>query len=369
MTPYLKLRDVTKTYDSAVALSGVGLDIARGEFMTLLGPSGSGKTTLLRIVAGLLTPDRGTLVLGGDDMTARPAWERDIGLVFQNYALFPHMDARTNVGFGLEMRGIAGAEAARRIDEALEIVSMGEYGTRHPSELSGGQQQRIAIARAIAIKPRLLLLDEPLSNLDAVLRQSVRGELRELHSRTGLTTIMVTHDQVEALALADRVALMEAGKIVQIDTPERLYDQPATAFVAGFLGAPPANLMPLAPHRAPGVVSLGGAEWRPEGVAAACLAGLDRAVLLALRPEALRIVPTDTTGAIVGQLRAVEYLGGERLAHVEVVGAAPETPTVCVRIGHAPPEPGQPVGILPDAVTGLFDRETGAKSALPPKGA
>lgn len=363
MTAYLTILGVAKTYGHAIALNRIEMEIARGEFLALLGPSGSGKTTLLRILAGLLEPDRGTLVLDGSDITRSPAWERDIGLVFQNYALFPHMDVRRNVGFGLDMRGIRGGEAERRIDEALDTVSMRDYGTRRPAELSGGQQQRIAIARAIAIKPRLLLLDEPLSNLDAVLRQSVRVELRELHERTGLTTIMVTHDQVEALTLADRVALMERGEVLQIDRPEVLYDRPASAFAAAFLGSPPANLLPVAPGGTPGVVSAGGVAWRPAGRAAHVLATLRAPARLALRPETLLLVGQDTPGAIAGRLRAVEYMGGERLAHVEITGADAPAPVLLVRSAEALPDAGQTVFVLPGAVTGLYDNDSGAEIA------
>ncbi|MBU2959345.1 ABC transporter ATP-binding protein [Citreicella sp. C3M06] len=363
MTAYLTIRDVAKSYGRATALRRIDMEIARGEFLTLLGPSGSGKTTLLRILAGLLEPDRGALVLDGRDITRSPAWERDIGLVFQNYALFPHMDVRGNVGFGLEMRGIGGAEAARRIDEALDTVSMRDYGARRPSELSGGQQQRIAIARAIAIKPRLLLLDEPLSNLDAVLRQSVRVELRELHQRTGLTTVMVTHDQVEALTLADRVALMDGGELLQIDPPERLYECPASAFAAGFLGSPPANLLSVEPHSEAGAIRLCGALWRPTGPAAAALSGLRGPARLALRPETLRLLAEPAPGAIPGRMKAVEYMGGERLAHVAIDGAAPGTPALLVRGAGALADPGQLVYVLPGSVTGVFDTDSGARLA------
>jgi len=366
MTAYLTIRDVRKSYGRAIALNSIDMDISRGEFLALLGPSGSGKTTLLRIMAGLLIPDRGSLVLDGIDITKAPAWDRDIGLVFQNYALFPHMNVRRNVGFGLDMRAIRGAEADRRIDEALEIVSMRQYGTRRPDELSGGQQQRIAIARAIAIKPRLLLLDEPLSNLDAVLRQSVRVELRDLHERTGLTTIMVTHDQVEALTVADRVALMEKGELLQIDSPEALYTHPASAFAATFLGSPPANLIPVAPGVARGVVSIAGAAWRPIGPAERVLSDLCAPARLALRPETLALHLQDTPGAISGLLRAVEYMGGERLAHVEITGTSSPAPVLLVRSAHSLPDVGQKVFILPSAITGLYDNDSGSHGKSAP---
>lgn len=242
MSDYLSIEGIGKRYGMATALEAIDIGVSRGEFLALLGPSGCGKTTLLRIIAGLLNADGGKIVLDGLDITDLPPWKRDIGLVFQNYALFPHMSVRENVGFGLQMRKIDARAIVPLVDEALDVVRLRDYAERRPSELSGGQQQRVAIARAIAIKPRLLLLDEPLSNLDAVLRNSVRVELRELHERTGLTTIMVTHDQAEALTLADRIAVLSQGSVLQHDTAEVIYEQPQTAFVAAFVGSPPASL-------------------------------------------------------------------------------------------------------------------------------
>ncbi len=357
MSAYLSIRNVAKTYGRSIALNRIEMDVCRGEFLALLGPSGSGKTTLLRILSGLLDADHGEITLEGRNISRTPAWERDIGLVFQNYALFPHMDVRTNVGFGLEMRRIRGSEAARRIDEALDTVSMLEFGSRMPSELSGGQQQRIAIARAIAIKPRLLLLDEPLSNLDAVLRQSVRVELRELHDRTGLTTIMVTHDQVEALTLSDRVALMECGEVLQIGSPEDLYQRPASAFAASFLGSPPANLLPVTPVGVPGEFKIGEMPWKPAGSVAEILARLTHPANIALRPETLSLSENHLPGSIPGKLKAVEYMGGERLAHVEIFDEG--GPIVLVRTAAEIPEPGTKVFVVPTVITGLYDTENG----------
>jgi ABC-type sugar transport system ATPase subunit len=358
MTARLSIRGLRKTYGAATALDTVDLDLGAGELMALLGPSGCGKTTLLRILAGLLDPDRGQVLLGGEDISRRHAWERDIGLVFQNYALFPHMDVRQNVGFGLEMRKIGGAEAERRIDEALDIVSMRDFARRRPAELSGGQQQRIALARAIAIKPRLLLLDEPLSNLDAVLRQTVRVELRELHDRTGLTTIMVTHDQAEALTMADRVALMNAGSVLQVDPPAVLYERPGSAFAAAFLGSPPANLLPVAPGSAG--TALAGQPWAPQMPLAVMLAGLSGPARLALRPETLIPVAPETPGAIVGRLKTVEYTGAERLAHV-ALGRDGRGPVIVARTAAPLPAAGTVLGLATGTVAGLFDDATGAR--------
>ena len=236
----VRCRDVVRRYGAAAALHGVSLDVADGEFVALLGPSGSGKTTLLRIIAGLDGPDAGTVEIDGRDMADVPARARRIGFVFQHYALFRHMTVLENIGFGLRVRPRAQRPAAAairaRAAELLALVQMAELGDRTPDQLSGGQRQRVALARALAIEPRLLLLDEPFGALDARVRRELRRWLRELHVSMGLTSIFVTHDQEEALELADRIAVLRAGRIEQIDTPERLYAAPATAFVHGFLG-------------------------------------------------------------------------------------------------------------------------------------
>jgi ABC-type sugar transport system ATPase subunit len=354
---YLKIDSVQKSYGRTQALGEVSLAVAKGEFLALLGPSGCGKTTLLRIIAGLLEANGGQIVLDGQDVTRLPAWKRDIGLVFQNYALFPHMSVAENVGFGLEMRGISAAERARQVAEALEVVRLGDYAARKPAELSGGQQQRVAIARAIAIKPRLLLLDEPLSNLDAVLRNSVRVELRELHERTGLTTVMVTHDQAEALTLADRVAVMSAGRVEQFGTAEAIHEEPATAFVASFVGSPPANLLNVT-MGVDGSFAVGGTGWQPPMAVAAALGQLTRReVWLGLRPETLKIVAPDTAQALIGSIKAVEYMGSDRLVHVAIGDQV-----VNVRVTGALADMGPRVGIaVPDRAPIVFATETGER--------
>jgi putative spermidine/putrescine transport system ATP-binding protein len=235
--PYLALRAVTKRYGiEPEVVSDCTLDVARGEFITLLGPSGCGKTTVLRVIAGLVPPSSGRVMLGGGDITASPAHARNIGLVFQNYALFPHLSVERNVAFGLDMRGIRGAPARDRVSRALDLVRLGGFQSRKPSELSGGQQQRVALARALVIEPAILLLDEPLSNLDAKLRDDLRGEIRDIQTRLGITTLFVTHDQAEALTMSDRVAVMNRGQIEQVGTPAEIYERPATPFVATFVG-------------------------------------------------------------------------------------------------------------------------------------
>jgi sulfate transport system ATP-binding protein len=232
--------DVVRRYGGAAALHGVSLDVADGEFVALLGPSGSGKTTLLRIIAGLDAPDAGVVEIDGRDVAGVPARLRRVGFVFQHYALFRHMTVLENIGFGLRVRPRAQRPAAAairaRAAELLALVQMPELGGRYPDQLSGGQRQRVALARALAIEPRLLLLDEPFGALDAQVRKDLRRWLRELHGRMGLTSIFVTHDQDEALELADRIAVLRAGRIEQIDTPERLYAHPASAFVHSFMG-------------------------------------------------------------------------------------------------------------------------------------
>ncbi len=234
---YLQLIDLQVAYDRNVpVLDGFQLSVERGELVSLLGPSGCGKTTTLRTVAGFIEPSRGQVLVDGQDYTRLPPNRRDIGLVFQSYALFPHLSVFQNVAFGLRMRGLRGPEVERRVREALALVDLAGYENRRPAQLSGGQRQRVAVARAIVIEPKLLLMDEPLSNLDAKLRTSMRTELRRLQQRLGITMLYVTHDQVEALSLSDRVVVMNQGRIEQIGTPEEIFHQPATPFVADFMG-------------------------------------------------------------------------------------------------------------------------------------
>ncbi len=237
----LQLEHVGKTFGSVVAVDDVSLDIAAGEFLTLLGPSGCGKTTTLRMIAGFETATSGRVLLEGRDITRLPPRQRGIGMVFQNYALFPHLNVFENVAYGLRAGGVKRAQLPARVQAALELVGLAELSQRRVQDLSGGQQQRIAVARAIAPEPRLLLLDEPLSNLDAAMRERTRTELRALLKRLGMTAIFVTHDQEEAFALSDRIAVLNHGRLQQVGAPEQLYDHPANAFVAGFMGR--ANLL------------------------------------------------------------------------------------------------------------------------------
>lgn len=233
---YLELKGLTVRYGTVNAVDNFNLSVTRGEFVSLLGPSGCGKTTTLQTIAGFVEASAGSIVLDGKDLTGiRPA-KRNLGIVFQNYALFPHMTVAANVGFGLEMRGVAQAERKQRVSKTLNLVGLQGFADRLPRRLSGGQQQRVALARALAIEPRLLLLDEPLSNLDSKLREEMQAELSRIQHEIGTTTIMVTHDQGEALALSDRVVLMRQGRIEQTARPREIYDRPMNDFVAGFLG-------------------------------------------------------------------------------------------------------------------------------------
>ncbi|HEY7657916.1 MAG TPA: ABC transporter ATP-binding protein [Burkholderiales bacterium] len=277
--------NVSLAYGKTRVLTDVSIAIEPGEFFALLGPSGSGKSTLLRLLAGFLQPRAGSIRVGGEDVTRVPPWERDIGMVFQNYALWPHMTVRQNVAFGLEERRLPRAEVERRAAAALDLVGLGEFGARRPGQLSGGQQQRVALARTIAIEPKVLLLDEPLSNLDAKLRIHMRGELLALQRKLGITTIFVTHDQEEALSIADRVAVLDQGIIQQVGTPVELYDTPANRFIATFVGT--INLLRGALEAAGG-----GTVFRSETLGAIPLAGATAAAgpaEVAIRPHALQL--------------------------------------------------------------------------------
>jgi len=232
----ITIRNVTKTYGQVYALDNVSLDVNKGEFLTLLGPSGSGKTTLLMVLAGFTRPDQGSLKFGDDEVIRKPPHLRNLGMVFQNYALFPHMTVAGNVGYPLRLRHIAKKEIQDRVDEALDLVQLGGFGERRIDQLSGGQKQRVALARSIVFEPRILLMDEPLSALDKKLRDQMQIELRRLHERLGMTTVYVTHDQREALTMSDRIAVLNHGRIMQLATPQELYDYPQNKFVADFIG-------------------------------------------------------------------------------------------------------------------------------------
>ncbi|MEX0892260.1 MAG: ABC transporter ATP-binding protein [Gemmatimonadota bacterium] len=327
--PLLSLEGLTRTFVSkaerTVAVDDVALDVARGELVTLLGPSGCGKTTTLRMIAGFETPTAGRVLLDGRDITNVPPRRRGTGMVFQNYALFPHLDVFENVAFGLKARRMAKAEVARRVEAVLERVDLPGYARRRVQDLSGGQQQRVALARALAPEPPLLLLDEPLSNLDAALRERTRAELHDLLKRLEITTVFVTHDQEEAFALSDRVALMRAGRIQQVGTPEELYTRPANAFVAGFLGR--ANLIPARVVETGETLlcAVAGADrWLAWPAPELAGAAHDTAVRLLARPEALVMVTDGSPGAggegIAGEVVERRFAGAVTWYRVAAAG-------------------------------------------------
>lgn len=308
------LNDIVKRFGDFTALHRTSMEIAEGSFITLLGPSGCGKTTTLRIIAGLLDPTEGEINIKGRRMNDVPIHKRNLGLVFQNYALFPHKTIAENVAFGLKYRGVSRAEAESRVSNALDLVQLPDVGNRYPKQLSGGQQQRIALARAIVIEPDVLLLDEPLSALDANLREDMRMELKRIQHRIGVTTVFVTHDQSEALAMSDRVVVMSNGRIEQTGTPEEVYNTPATEFVARFLGA--SNIIEA---RCTGVAG-GAAELEAPDLGRVAVPKerapkLDAAgeAKLVIRAEKLQLVspgdPDDGTIALPGIVETVDYQG------------------------------------------------------------
>jgi len=295
----LSIEGVGKRFGDVVALDHVSLNVAQGELLTILGPSGSGKTTLLKVVAGFETPDGGTVKVGGTDISALPPARRDIGMVFQNYALFPHLTVKANVAFPLEMRNVGKPETEKRVAEALTMVELKGYEARLPKQLSGGQQQRVALARAIVFNPRLLLLDEPFGALDRKLRETMQLEVRRLQRRLGLTTIFITHDQEEALVLSDRIAVMNKGTIQQIATTTEIYERPANDFVADFVGE--SNIF-HGTMSAPGTVTLDGG--RPLAVRSDRQAGAKVGVLM--RPERFG---TSGANSFTGEVIESVYLG------------------------------------------------------------
>jgi len=310
----IELRQVTKRYGDArspLVVKGVDLVVPKGTLTTILGPSGCGKTTLLRMIAGLETCTSGTLLIDGQDVTPLGAAERNVSMVFQSYALFPHMTVLDNVAYGLTVGGLGREECARRARAALETVGLPGYEQRRPSELSGGQQQRVAVARSLVLEPSVMLFDEPLSNLDARLRRSMREEIRALQQRLALTVAYVTHDQSEALAVSDQIVVMNAGLVAQAGTPRQLYESPASAFVAGFMGE---AMLFDALAQSDGGVQLGPLQLRPARPLA------PGAVKVAIRPEAWRVVerkaeapPAEPSGTLPGMLpgtlRKSAYLG------------------------------------------------------------
>ena len=335
----LEIQNLVKRYGDFHAVRDVSLNVADGEFLVLLGPSGCGKTTTLRMVAGFIEPTAGQVKLGGTDVTVLPPWKRNAGMVFQSYALFPHLTVAQNVAFGLEMRKVPRADIDKRVEETLALVRLKGYGARLPRQLSGGQQQRVALARALAIRPDVLLLDEPLSNLDAKLRQEVRVEIRELQQKMGLTTVMVTHDQEEALTMADRLVVMNEGSVRQVGSQRDLYERPADRFVAGFVGR---STFLDGTVEAPG-------RFRTEGgLSLACAGGTPGKASLSLRPERIEIAAAALPGldnSLPGTVEFVSYLGALIDIHVRLSSADRLVVQIANREGGFAPGVGQHVHV------------------------
>ncbi len=311
--PALQLQKLVKRFGDHTAVDAIDLRVDEGEFVTLLGPSGCGKTTTLNMIAGFLPPDGGSIRLRGRAVESLPPFKRDLGLVFQDYALFPHMTVAENVGFGLRMRKVARAEMRQRVTEALELVQLGGMAERRPLQLSGGQRQRVALARALVIRPAMLLLDEPLSNLDLKLREEMRVEIAALQQRLHIATVFVTHDQAEALAMSNRIAVMRAGRVEQIGTPAEVYERPATRFVAGFIGS--ANVISARVSRTAGVDGFGEITTADGPVTMrlppGCTPG--QAVTLTIRPERLRFdAPPEGAARWSVRLESATYLGARQ---------------------------------------------------------
>ena len=335
-TPSVEVVSARKTYGAEVtALAGVSLAVAPGEFFTLLGPSGCGKTTLLRLLAGFEAPDAGAIRIGGRDVTADPPHRRPVNTVFQSYALFPHLTVARNVSFGLEMRGTPRRDADARAREMLELVELSAMADRRPAQLSGGQQQRVALARALAPAPEVLLLDEPLSALDLKLRQAMRRELSRIQHETGITFVFVTHDQEEALAMSDRIAVMRDGRILQTGTPREIYDAPSSRFVADFIGE--TNF--LTGEAAQGALRLPSGETLP--------APADRSgeITLAVRPEQVRLGPAGEAGTLAATVTDAVYMGTDTHCHLRLSDGTPLVARLPSAPGLPPPERGAAVGL------------------------
>jgi ABC-type Fe3+/spermidine/putrescine transport system ATPase subunit len=358
VTGFLQLEALVKRFDGVLAVDRLSLSLARGEMLALLGPSGSGKTTTLRLLAGFETPDAGRVLVDREDVTRVEPVARRCGMVFQHYALFPHLDVGENVAFGLESLGLRGTDLLKRSARALELVDLAGYERRRIGQLSGGQQQRVALARALAPEPRVLLLDEPLSNLDPTLRERTRHEIRELIHRVGITTVLVTHEQDEAFELGDRVAVLRQGRLEQLGTPDELYSAPANAFVGGFIGRSSTLEVTVVGPAPRGVrIAIGGVEWEIDAGPGRPAMPPGRAMML-VRPEALRLTPPGP-GAMPATVTGRRFVGPSALFRaVTDQGAGLEVAAA----PHAV-EPGARVGIMPSRREGggihLFPVEEG----------
>jgi len=337
---YLELNNIHKQFNQATVISDVNLGIQRGEFVVFIGPSGSGKSTLLRLIAGLETITSGQLMLDGQDITRTPSGKRDLAMVFQSYALYPHMSVYDNMSFALKLAGVSKDDIKRKVNEAAQTLNLSDYLERKPGQLSGGQRQRVAIGRAIVRAPKVFLFDEPLSNLDAALRGNTRVELHKLHEAIKATTIYVTHDQVEAMTLADRVVVLRDGRIEQVGAPLQLYDHPANTFVAQFIGMPSMNL--LAADAIPEFSQKTGGRLPHGGH-------------LGIRPEGLRPMPAGAADSIPAQVELVETLGGETLIYFNTGGHS----LISKQTRRSHVNPGDTIGVAlkPEARLHLFDAQ------------
>jgi multiple sugar transport system ATP-binding protein len=343
---YLQLKDIKKSFGDADIIKGVDLEIQKGEFIVFVGPSGCGKSTLLRLIAGLEPITSGNLLLDGKDITWAPSGKRDLAMVFQSYALYPHMSVYDNMSFALKLAGVSKSEIKTKVEYAAKTLNLTQYLDRTPKDLSGGQRQRVAIGRAIVRAPKVFLFDEPLSNLDAALRGNTRVEIHKLHRSLGATTIYVTHDQVEAMTLADRVVVLKDGLIEQVGTPLELYDRPANQFVAQFIGMPSMNM--VAASAIPSFSAATGGRLPSDG-------------FLGVRPEGLRVHPNQAAAAgVPGRVELIEALGADTLIHVDVGGV----PLIARQNERTPLHAGDDVAVeLDPSVLHLFNREGRAVSA------
>jgi multiple sugar transport system ATP-binding protein len=344
---YLELKNIKKSFGEVNIIKGVDLQIQKGEFIVFVGPSGCGKSTLLRLIAGLEPITSGNLLLDGKDITWAPSGKRDLAMVFQSYALYPHMSVYDNMSFALKLAGVSKSEIKTKVDHAAKTLNLTQYLDRTPKDLSGGQRQRVAIGRAIVRAPKVFLFDEPLSNLDAALRGNTRVEIHKLHRALGATTIYVTHDQVEAMTLADRVVVLKDGLIEQVGTPLELYDHPANQFVAQFIGMPSMNM--VAANAIPSFSAATGGKLPADG-------------FLGVRPEGLRVHPKQgaPVSDVQGRVELIEALGADTLIHVDVGGV----PLIARQNDRTSLQAGDDVAVeLDPSVLHLFNREGRTVSA------
>jgi multiple sugar transport system ATP-binding protein len=351
----VELRGLQKRFGAHQVMHDVNLTIAQGEFVALVGPSGCGKSTLLRIIAGLEEPSSGEILLDGQVVNNDSPKERNVAMVFQSYALYPHMTVRENLSFNLRLSRMSVAETSRRVAETAQLLELGGLLDRKPAQLSGGQRQRVAMGRAIVRQPALFLFDEPLSNLDAKLRVQMRTEIKVLHEKVPVTSIYVTHDQIEAMTLADRIVVMNAGRIEQEGTPMALYRQPANVFVAGFIGSPAMNFLPATARVGPHGTEAELQDGARIALEDDCAAADGQALTIGLRPEHLAI---GKAGAVAARVRMVEPTGAQILLTLDAAGQT----VMAVVDGAAEPEKGMIVALQPvPRSLHVFDRETGRR--------